>query len=122
MQQIWEFFQGLLPPGLTPAQLGLFAVLCAVFGLLVLWLDWFLLAYKSVSVLDIAYGGGNRFVIAAGWSVAAGIVGALGLALQIFQVNLLAAISVAVGWPIIFTRIVAAVGTESQAATDEEEE
>jgi len=101
----------------------MFGLICVVLAAIVIPLDWALLMTKDISVLGIGYGSKNRWIILLVWSVAAGIVGMLSNAIEIIQANLQGAIAVAVGWPIILTRIVdTGGGTPIQGETVEEGE
>jgi hypothetical protein len=83
-----------------------FGLLCSGFGLVVILLNWFLLLTTNTSVIDIGYATGNKVLFTLMWCIASGVVGFMGALLQILNTHIMAAISVAVGWPLIFTKIV----------------
>jgi hypothetical protein len=73
---------------------------------IVLFLDWVLQVTTGRSLIDIGYGNKRRLIIVPAWCVASGVVGVLAVLLQIVQTTSLAAITVAIGWPLVFAKIV----------------
>jgi hypothetical protein len=98
-----------------------FGLGCTIIAALVILLDWILLAVLDRSILNISYGSKSRVLVLFGWAFAAGVVGVFGAAIEIIQTNVQGAIAVAVGWPLIITRIVES-NTGVQGTTQEEEE
>ena len=100
-----------------------FAGFCTITALFAILLDWCLLMLKNRSILKISYGSKNRWVILALWSLASGAVGLFAGMLSVVQQNLQGAVAVAVGWPVLFTRVFdPKVAGEVQQHTEEEEE
>jgi len=83
-----------------------FAAVCFIIAILVIIVDWILLAILDYTILDISYGSKNRFMVLLGWSFCSAIVGACAASFDIIEFNLQSAIGVAIGWPLMLTRIV----------------
>lgn len=96
-----------------------FGLACVVTAALFIYLDWVLLDTKGRSFLEIDSGKSGRWLALAQWATAAGIVGLLSAALQILQPNLQAAVTVAIGWPMILAKIVEGGTGTVQAPTTE---
>lgn len=96
-----------------------FGLACVVTAALFIYLDWVLLDTKGRSFLEIDSGKSSRWLALAQWATAAGIVGLLSAALQILQPNLQAAVTVAIGWPMILAKIVEGGTGTVQAPTTE---
>ena len=52
------------------------------------------------------YANRRKIVTAPAWCLASGVVGVLAVLLQIVQMTFLAAVTVAIGWPLVFAKIV----------------
>ena len=83
-----------------------FAAVCFIMAILVIIVDWILLAILDYTILDISYGSKNRFFVLLGWSFCSAIVGAFAAAFGFVEFSLQAAVGVAIGWPLMLTRIV----------------
>ena len=113
--------ENFLPPDVTASDLFLFSLLCLALGFVVIFLDWVLFKVRDVSLIEINYGRGDWWYIVPAWCLAAGFVAAIGVMLQILRVNFAAAIAVAVGWPLIFEKIVELGARPPIQRTTEEE-
>ncbi len=82
----------------------------AISALALTLLDWVFLTFKGKSMLGIAYGSMNPLLILALWAGAAGVVGILASVLAVVTNSFQGALAVAVGWPLLFERIVLGQG------------
>lgn len=103
-----------------PGDVLVFGLVCFVLGVVIILLDWLLLSVRGDSVIEISYGTKSRFLVLLAWAAAAGVMGVLGGALSIVQLNFQAAVIVAVSWPIIFARLVEKSEQMVQQTTEEE--
>ena len=71
-----------------------------------LFLDSVLQTTRGLSLIDIGYANRRKIVIVPAWCLASGVVGVLAVLLQIVQMNFLAVVTVAIGWPLVFAKIV----------------
>ena len=105
----------------------IFGAVCGALALILILLDWMLLKLKNRSLLDIAYGSNNRWLVLGGWSLASGFVGVLGGAFDVVQTTLQGAVAVSVGWPALLSRIfdmsggAVSVQEQTEEVVDEEE-
>lgn len=99
-----------------------FGAVCGVLALALILLDWLLLNLKDRSLLDIAYGSKNRWLVLGGWSLASAFVGILSGSFDVVQTNLQGAVAVSVAWPALLSRIVdlSGGGVPVQEQTNEE--
>lgn len=95
-----------LPPGTDWWDLVEFGLTCVVLAAVVLFLDAALQTIRGRSLLDIGYANKSKIVIVPLWCLASGVVGILGVVLQIVQMTFFAAATVAIGWPLVFAKIV----------------
>jgi uncharacterized membrane protein len=95
-----------LPPGMNWWDLAEFGLICFVMAAIVLFLDAMLQTTRGRSLLDIGYANKRKIIIVPAWCLASGVVGVLAVFLQILQVTFLAAVTVAIGWPLVFAKIV----------------
>ncbi len=95
-----------LPPGTDWWDLGEFGGICIVLALVVLFLDSVLQTTRGRSLIDIGYANRSKLVIVPAWCLASGVGGVLTVLLQILQMTFLAAVTVAIGWPLVFSKIV----------------
>ncbi|HGZ7315134.1 TPA: hypothetical protein ACOL2D_004570 [Vibrio parahaemolyticus] len=83
-----------------------FASASAIYGLLVVFLDFLVVkTLNKPSLLTLSYVGYKAFGMFAMWGVGSGIGGLLGAGFGIFEINRTACIFVGVGWPLILPRI-----------------
>jgi len=61
---------------------------------------------RGRSLIDIGYANRRKIVTVPTWCLASGVVGVLAVLLQIVQMTFLAAVTVAIGWPLVFAKIV----------------
>ena len=121
---LWRtMFRRYLPPGTDWWDLGEFGVICTGLAVAVLFLDWVLQTAKGQSLIDIGYANRRKIVVIPAWCLASGIVGVLAALLEIVQMKFLAVVTVAVGWPLVFAKIVElGAGPPNQQPTAEMKE
>jgi len=85
-----------------------FAVGCAIMGLIAVFLDLIVYQVRGRSIFHLTYGGGilNTCWLIALWGLGAGVGGFLGSAASIVQFTRAACIGVGVGWPLILPRLI----------------
>lgn len=98
----------------------LFALGCAVLAGVLVFVDRTMLKHTGRSLLDVTLPRGWKGLWdLLGWCGAAGIVGGLASGINVLQPTVLAAVTVAVGWPIIYEKIVEIAKTPVQQPTEE---
>jgi len=98
--------QRYLPQGADWSDLGLFGAICIAVAAVMLFLDFVLQTTTGRSLIDIGYANRSRIIVVPAWCLASGVVGVLAVLLQIVQMTFLAAVTVAIGWPLVFAKIV----------------
>jgi hypothetical protein len=83
----------------------IFAVGCAIIGILVVVADLAFFLIKGESLLNLRHSFRNTLLVGAAWSVGALIIGYLGQVTNLFQVTLLGCATVGITWPIVFTKL-----------------
>ncbi|EMI4517035.1 hypothetical protein V6560_004666 [Vibrio parahaemolyticus] len=100
-----------------------FAIASAIYGLLVVSLDFLIVkTLNKASILALSYIGYRSFGMFVMWGLGSGIGGLLGAGFGIFEVNRTACIFVGVGWPLILPRLLSSANNELSTETIEIEE
>jgi hypothetical protein len=101
-----------------------FAVGCAIFGILAVVADLSLFGIRGNSLLKLKHSVRNTPVLGFAWGIGALIIGYLGQMANIFQVSVLGCVTVGVAWPIVFTHLLekAKVKEDEQQPTEEKPE
>jgi hypothetical protein len=100
----------------------LFGLSCALLAGIMVFVDRMMLRHTGRSLLDMTFETGWKAVgDLLGWCAAAAIVGGLASGLQVLQQTILAAVVTAVGWPIIYGKIIELAKTPVQQPTAQEE-
>lgn len=94
----------------------IFAVGCAIIGLLAVLADLSLFVIRGKSLLDIKHSPRTTPIFGGFWAVGALIIGYLGQVTNVFQTSLVACATVGTAWPIVFTRVL-----EKSRKSDEEQ-
>lgn len=88
----------------NPTATVVFATGCAIIGLIAVLLDMAFYTIRGQSLLKLRYGDRKRtsiFLVA--WTFGAFSMGYIGQYANVFQVNMLASVSVGFAWPMLFT-------------------
>lgn len=89
-----------------------FACASAIYGLLVVFLDFLVVkTLNKPSLLTLSYVGYKSIGMFVMWGIGSGIGGLLGAGFGIFEVTRTACIFVGVGWPLILPRILSSTET-----------
>lgn len=89
-----------------------FASASAIYGLLVVFLDFLIVkTLDKPSLLTLSYVGYKALGMFAMWGFGSGIGGLLGAGFGIFEINRTACIFVGAGWPLILPRILSSADT-----------
>ncbi len=83
----------------------IFAVGCAVIGVLAVLGDLALFVIRGESLLKLKHGPRNTLFFGLAWAGGALIFGYIGQAANVFQVSLLACVTVGTAWPVVFARV-----------------
>lgn len=108
---LWELIlgsSGRIVDGYQGSSLLVFALGCAIMGLIAVFLDLIVYKVRGRSIFHLTYGGGilNTCWLIALWGLGAGVGGFLGSAASIVQFTRAACIGVGVGWPLILPRLI----------------
>ena len=87
-----------------------FVVSCGIFGLLAVGADLFLFLIRKKSVLNLKHGLRNTLLFAVAWCLGAMIIGFFGQITAVFQVSVLACLTVGLTWPVLFTKMLEEIG------------
>jgi hypothetical protein len=99
-----------------------FAVGCAIFGVLAVVADLALFALRGHSLLKLKHNARNTPLFGLAWGLGTLIIGYLGQVANIFQVSILACVSVGVGWPVVFTELLEKTRKKEDEQEPREEE
>ncbi len=97
----------------------IFALGCAIIGVLTVVADLSFFLIREESLLGLRHGLRKTFLFVGAWALGALIIGYIGQIVNIFQVSLLACATVGISWPIIFTNILKKV--EKVRETEDEQ-
>jgi len=101
---------------------AIFAVGCAIIGLLAVAADLAYFLIRGQSVLNVRHGFRSTPLFAFAWALGALVIGYLGQAANIFQVSLFACATVGIAWPVIFTELLKRAERNEEVQTPKAEE
>ncbi len=105
----------------TPLYVLVFGMGCAIAAALILVVDICIFAIRGWSFLKIQHSTINSVVVAVLLPAAAGIVGMLGLALDVLQGSRAACVVVGIAWPSVLTALIGVAEPEHYEDTASEE-
>jgi hypothetical protein len=102
---------------------AIFAVGCAVIGILAVLVDLVFYVLRGVSPLGLKHSITNTPVAGLCWALGALIIGYIGQMTNVFQVSLLSCVTVGSAWPVVFTQVIekARKKEDVQQTTEENE-
>jgi hypothetical protein len=95
----------------------IFAIGCAIIGILTIFADVSFYLIKHESILSLKHTFKNTSIFIFAWAFGAAFWGYIGQMLNIFQVSLLSCATVGISWPIIFTKVLSSFRSKDEEQT-----
>jgi hypothetical protein len=121
---LWQFILGSsggIPEQYQGSGILLFSVASTFWGVVAVISDRIYYAVKGRSLFSLSYSGSASVSLRLAflWALGTGLVGLLGSAASILQLTRLACFSVALGWPLIMSRMIDSFEREEDRQTPE---